>query len=67
MNNTNEEDLAPAKSAEDEITPATEAIVHSTEIAVEQEEEDVEEEKENENKFSSITTNNGATSSKGLF
>ena len=66
MNNTNEEDLAPAKSAEDEITPAPEEIVHSTEIAV-QEEEDVEEEKENENKFSSITTNNGAPSSKGLF
>ena len=65
MNNSNEEDLAPSKDAEDEITTATEEIVHSTEVAVE--EEDVEEEKENENKFSSITTNNGATSSKGLF
>ena len=65
MNNSNEEDLAPSKDAEDEITPAIEEIVHSTEVAVE--EEDVEEEKENENKFSSITTNNGATSSKGLF
>ena len=65
MSNSKEEDLALAKNAEDEITPATEEIVHSTEVAVV--EEDVEEEKENENKFSSITTNNGATSSKGLF
>ena len=65
MSNSKEEDLAPATNAEDEITPATEEIVHSTEVAVV--EEDVEEEKENENKFSSITTNNGAPSSKGWF
>ena len=57
MSNPNEDESIPTKTAEDEIT---EAIVEQTET-VEREEEE-----ENENKLSSITTNNGATISKGL-
>ena len=57
MDKSNEDDSIPSKPAEDE---TTEAIIEQS-PAVEGEEE------ENDNKLSSITTNNGATSSKGLF
>ena len=57
MSNQNEEDTIPLKSAEEVITEAT--IEHSQTV-------DGEEEEENDNKLSSITTNNGATSSKGV-
>ena len=57
MNNPNEDDSVPSKPIEEEITHA---VIEQSET-VEREEEE-----ENETKLSSITTNNGATHSKGL-
>ena len=57
MNNPNEDDSAPSKPIEEEIT---QAVIEQSET-VEREEEE-----ENDNKLSGITTNNGATISKGL-
>ena len=58
MNNPNEDDSAPSKPTEEEIT---QAVIEQSET-VEREEEE-----ENDKNLSSITTNNGATHSKGLF
>ena len=58
MNNPNEDDTIPSKPAEEEIT---QTVVEQSET-VEREEEE-----ENDKNLSSITTNNGATHSKGLF